>query len=118
MNAAEEVLSGPRDEVVGQAVVQAARLVRTGKVFSLARARFPGMPIFPGHPPFQVISYRTPHGLRVAGENLWSPVPNEAQLASAAFRGRTTGAGGRAHSGKGQTRADLTSRTVPGILEC
>ena len=38
------------------------------------------MPLFPGHPPFQVVSYRTPRGLRVGAENLWAPTPNEVQL--------------------------------------
>jgi kynurenine formamidase len=29
------------------------------------------MPLFAGHPAFQVLSYRTPHGLRVAKEETW-----------------------------------------------
>ena len=59
---------------------EAASLVVTGESYSLSATRFPGMPLFPGHPPFQVLSYRTPQGLRVAGENLWEPTPNDAQL--------------------------------------
>ena len=43
-------------------VLAATGLVRSGRVFRLARERFPGMPLFPGHPPFQVLSYRTPAG--------------------------------------------------------
>ena len=50
---------------------QAAALVRTGRRFSLAAVRFPGMPLFPGHPPFQVLNYRTPHGLVVSGDKPW-----------------------------------------------
>jgi kynurenine formamidase len=42
-------------------------------MYSLARPRFPGMPLFPGHPRFEVLSYRTPHGLRVAHEEPWGP---------------------------------------------
>jgi kynurenine formamidase len=37
------------------------------------------MPLFPGHPPFEVLSYRTPKGLQVAGDQPWGPV-NEAGL--------------------------------------
>jgi kynurenine formamidase len=54
-------------------------LGRTGRRFSLAAPRFPGMPLFPGHPAFQVLSYRTPHGLSVAGDKPWGPV-NDAKL--------------------------------------
>lgn len=60
-------------------VVEAARLVRDGTVVSLAAARFPGMPLFPGHPPFQVLNYRTPRGIRVTGAQPWGPV-NDAGL--------------------------------------
>jgi kynurenine formamidase len=55
-------------------------MVKQGRSYSLAAVRFPGMPLFPGHPPFQVLSYRTPQGLRAAGQNLWEPTPNEVQL--------------------------------------
>jgi kynurenine formamidase len=62
-----------------QAVRAATRLVREGRVFRLARARFPGMPLFPGHPAFAVLAYRTPQGLRAAGERPWG-VDNDACL--------------------------------------
>jgi kynurenine formamidase len=35
--------------------------------------------LFPGHPPFQVLSYRTPQGIRAAGDRPWGPV-NDAGL--------------------------------------
>jgi kynurenine formamidase len=60
-------------------VLAAMALVREGRMFRLARERFPGMPLFPGHPPFQVLSYRTPQGIRAAGDTPWGPV-NEAGL--------------------------------------
>jgi kynurenine formamidase len=60
-------------------VLAASALVRDGRMFRLARERFPGMPLFPGHPPFQVLSYRTPQGIRAAGDTPWGPV-NDAGL--------------------------------------
>jgi kynurenine formamidase len=60
-------------------VVAATRLVREGRIFVLARDRFPGMPLFPGHPAFEVLAYRTPQGIRAAGAQPWGP-GNEAGL--------------------------------------
>jgi kynurenine formamidase len=54
-------------------VLAANALVRQGRILRLARARFPGMPVFPGHPSFEVLSYRTPQGLRAAGDMPWGP---------------------------------------------
>jgi kynurenine formamidase len=62
-----------------EAVLAAARLLRDGRVFRLARERFPGMPLFPGHPAFSVLAYRTPQGLRATGERPWG-VDNDACL--------------------------------------
>ena len=70
---------GPVAGMPPSAVVEAARLVREGRWFSLAVPRFPGMPLFPGHPPFQVLMYRTPAGIRAEGAQPWGP-PNEAGL--------------------------------------
>jgi kynurenine formamidase len=61
------------------AVRRLGGLVRTGRIFRLARDRFPKMPLFPGHPSFEVIAYRTPQGIRAAGEEPWGP-PNDAGL--------------------------------------
>jgi kynurenine formamidase len=67
-------------EIDPAAVLRAAQLVREGRVFTLARERFPGMPLFPGHPPFQVLTYRSPQGIRAAGDQPWGP-RNEVGLA-------------------------------------
>ena len=64
----------PRDRIVA-----AARLVREGRTYSLAATRYPGMPLFPGHPPFQVLNFRTPRGIRVVGAQPWGPT-NDAGL--------------------------------------
>jgi kynurenine formamidase len=64
---------------VPRKVLDATRLVREGRIYSLALERFRGMPLFPGHPNFEVLGYRTPQGLRAAGEEPWGP-GNEAGL--------------------------------------
>ncbi len=60
-------------------VRELASMIRTGRMYRLARDRFPKMPLFPGHPTFEVVSYRTPQGLRAAGDQPWGP-PNDACL--------------------------------------
>jgi kynurenine formamidase len=64
---------GPIVDLPGEQVLRAFGLVRQGKVIDLAVPRFRGMPLFPGHPPFQVHAYRTPRGLRVGGDRPWGP---------------------------------------------
>lgn len=70
---------GPAGDIDTQTIIEAARLVTEGRWYSLATARFPGMPLFPGHPPFQVLNYRTPPGIRAEGAQPWGP-PNDAGL--------------------------------------
>jgi kynurenine formamidase len=70
---------GPIARLPRERLVEAARLVREGHTYSLAATRYPGMPLFPGHPPFQVLNARTPRGIRVAGAQPWGPV-NDAGL--------------------------------------
>jgi kynurenine formamidase len=64
-----------------QRVLDSLRLVRRGRIYSLARERFRGMPLFPGHPQFEVLGFRTPQGLRAAREEPWAPTRNESGLA-------------------------------------
>jgi kynurenine formamidase len=66
-------VSSPRD------VLAASALVNQGRIIRLARDRFPRMPVFPGHPTFEVLSYRTPQGIRAAGDTPWGPL-NDAGL--------------------------------------
>lgn len=70
---------GPIGRQAPEDVVRAAGLVRQGRLISLAAVRYPGMPLFPGHPPFQVLNYRTPRGIRVTGAQPWGPI-NDAGL--------------------------------------
>jgi kynurenine formamidase len=76
---AQEGEVGPAGAIPAEQLVKAAALVKTGRAYSLAATRFPGMPLFPGHPPFQVLNFRTPRGIRVVGAQPWGPV-NEAGL--------------------------------------
>ncbi|MBN1460901.1 MAG: cyclase family protein [Armatimonadetes bacterium] len=55
---------GPRD------VLRAVSLVKKGTVYDLEAVRWNLMPTWSGHPPFQVITYRTPHGIRTAGDHV------------------------------------------------
>jgi len=71
--------AGRASQLPRQSIVEAARLVKEGRQYSLATSRFPGMPLFPGHPPFQVLNYRTPPGIRAEGAQPWGP-PNEVGL--------------------------------------
>jgi kynurenine formamidase len=64
---------------LGSAVLDSLGLVRSGRVHSLALPRFPGMPLFAGHPPFTVLNYRTPGGMRAADHQAW-PGGNDAGL--------------------------------------
>lgn len=40
------------------------KLAGQGRVFDLSSGWWPGMPLAPGHPPFQVVTFRTPAGER------------------------------------------------------
>jgi kynurenine formamidase len=46
----------------------ALALARQGRVFDLSSGWWPGMPLAPGHPPFQVLTFRTPAGERAQGD--------------------------------------------------
>jgi len=62
---------GPIRDLPASQVLRAIQLVRHGKVIDLAVPRFRGMPLFPGHPTFEVHAFRTPRGLRVGGDAPW-----------------------------------------------
>jgi kynurenine formamidase len=70
---------GPIKDIPAHKIVEAAQSVQEGRWYSLATSRFPGMPLFPGHPPFQVLNYRTPPGIRAESAQPWGP-PNDAGL--------------------------------------
>jgi kynurenine formamidase len=70
---------GPIEAMPAEQVVKAASMIKQGKMISLAATRFDGMPLFPGHPPFQVLNAVSPRGIRAGGRQPWGPV-NDAGL--------------------------------------
>lgn len=51
-----------------ETALAALRLPSTGRTYDLASGWWPGMPLAEGHPPFQVLTYRTPAGERNQGD--------------------------------------------------
>lgn len=72
----EETQEIPLDSLTATHVVAAGSLIQGGKVYDLDCGRWPGMPVWGGHPPFQVLSYRTPRGVRNQADDPW-PGPND-----------------------------------------
>lgn len=53
---------GAMNEVTPEMIVKAAALVKKGKVYDLETTRFKGMPVWPGHCGFDLISYASYQG--------------------------------------------------------
>lgn len=74
----------PHESTVGpetHRVLEVLSLPKTGEVIDLDSGRWPGMPLWSGHPPFQVLTYRTPAGTRAQGDQEWlAPEVNERNL--------------------------------------
>jgi len=51
-----------------QLSLDALALARTGRAYDLSSGWWPGMPLSEGHPPFQVLTYRSPGGERNQGD--------------------------------------------------
>ncbi|MDB4868101.1 MAG: cyclase family protein [Cohnella sp.] len=65
-----------------ESVVQAAGLVKKGAIYDLGTERYRGMPVHPIHPPFEVISYRTPSGLANEKDQGWMEENNSDNMRS------------------------------------
>lgn len=63
-----------------ESVLRAVGLAREGRVFDLDSTRWHQMPVASGHPPFQVLGYRSPTGIRNQGDLDWLASGNEAQV--------------------------------------
>jgi kynurenine formamidase len=59
------------EAVLEKGLLGALRLPKEGRIYDLDPGRFPGMPQWSGHPTFQIVSYRTPKGLRIGGDQAW-----------------------------------------------
>jgi kynurenine formamidase len=63
--------ASPAQLIRPEAVADAAKLVRTGRVFDLDIGRFTGMPVGAVHVPFTLTTYRTPRGLANQDDQDW-----------------------------------------------
>jgi len=77
---------GPDDEVGrlnwqdAAMVVQAAKLVKGGKVYDLAQLVDRNSPNWPGHPPYELVTFRSPFGEWNQGDQGWLMSNNDANI--------------------------------------
>lgn len=64
----DEAELGPVHRQSPAELLAALRLPTTGRVYDLDCGRWPGMPVYPLHPPFLVTAYRSPQGIRNVGD--------------------------------------------------
>ena len=55
----------------GESTLAALGLVKQGRIYDLDSTRWHHMPVAYGHPAFQVLTYRSPDGLRNQGDIEW-----------------------------------------------
>jgi kynurenine formamidase len=60
---------GSTGRITPETVLSALQLARSGVVYDLASGWWPGMPVHPIHPSFNVLTYRTPRGFQVQKDN-------------------------------------------------
>jgi kynurenine formamidase len=60
---------GSASRITPESVVSALQLGRKGQIYDLASGWWPGMPVHPIHPSFNVLAYRTPRGFQVVKDN-------------------------------------------------
>jgi len=71
---------GALNEMTPASVAAAAKLVKKGKIYDLDPGRFRGMPLWPGHPPYEVITFRTPLGLDNQKDQAWLQTNNDVHI--------------------------------------
>jgi len=71
---------GALNEMTPASVAAAAKEVKTGKVYDLDPGRFRGMPLWPGHPPYELITFRTPLGEYNQKDQGWLLEKNDAHI--------------------------------------
>ena len=60
-----EVDRGSASRITLETVLSALQLARSGAIYDLSSGWWPGMPVHPIHPSFNVLAYRTPRGFQV-----------------------------------------------------
>jgi len=71
---------GALNEMTPASVAAAAKLVKNGKIYDLDPGRFRGMPLWPGHPPYELITFRTPMGEYAQKDQGWLMKNNDAHI--------------------------------------
>ncbi|MSO96178.1 MAG: cyclase family protein [Thermoleophilia bacterium] len=71
---------GPAGDLSRTDVLTALRSVTQGRIYDLEVERFRGMPIHPAHPQMEVVSFRTPRGIRNQGDQEWLKTRNSANM--------------------------------------
>lgn len=62
-------------------LLAALSLVKAGRLYDLEVERFRGMPLHPVHPQMEVVTFRTPRGLRNQGDQAWAREGNAENVA-------------------------------------
>jgi hypothetical protein len=60
----DEVAPHPQRSTRFDLSLDLLRIPKTGKAYDLSSGWWPGMPLAEGHPPFHVMTYRSPSGQR------------------------------------------------------
>lgn len=72
---------GPVAELGPADILAALGSVKEGLIYDLEVERFRGMPLHPAHPQIEIVSYRSPRGIRNQGDQAWLNENNNAKLA-------------------------------------
>jgi kynurenine formamidase len=72
---------GPAADLSPADVLAALGSVKEGLIYDLEVERFRGMPLHPAHPQIEIVSYRSPRGIRNQGDQAWLNEKNGARLA-------------------------------------
>lgn len=72
---------GPVSDLGPADVLAALGSVKEGLIYDLEVERFRGMPLHPAHPQIEIVSYRSPRGIRNQGDQAWLSENNDVNLA-------------------------------------
>jgi kynurenine formamidase len=72
---------GPVGDLGPADILAALGSVKAGLIYDLEVERFRGMPLHPAHPQIEIVSYRSPRGIRNQGDQAWLNADNDVKLA-------------------------------------